>query len=122
MAASKEGRKKTYDISYDINNWDSLTKQLREKLPGVLVLNYGHIGDGNIHINLCSESKVCLEDREFYEIVVKGGGSISASYGVGMRKNNYLKMQKSEDILQYYQEIKNMLDPHGIMNPYKLIP
>lgn len=62
-AASKEGRKKTYDVSFDINHWDSLTKQLRERLPGVAVLNYGHIGDGNIHINLCSTDRVPMQDQ-----------------------------------------------------------
>ena len=49
-------------------------------------------------------------------------GSISAEHGVGLHKPSYLHLQKSPQILQIYRNLKNLFDPKGIMNPYKVIP
>jgi FAD/FMN-containing dehydrogenase len=97
---------------------------LREKNPGVLIIGYGHIGDGNIHINICVKEgqKVEMTEGEIFQEVVGKGGSISAEHGVGIHKPQYLHLQKSEHILGIYRQIKNIFDPNGIMNPYKVIP
>jgi FAD/FMN-containing dehydrogenase len=42
-----------YDVSFDVKEWDKIMNVLRKKNPGILVIGYGHIGDGNIHINIC---------------------------------------------------------------------
>jgi FAD/FMN-containing dehydrogenase len=57
-----------------------------------------------------------------FKEVTRHGGSISAEHGVGLHKPNYLSLQKSPQILQIYRNIKNLFDPNGIMNPYKVIP
>lgn len=42
-----------YDVSFDVTKWQEMLKALRKTYPGVLIIGYGHIGDGNIHINIC---------------------------------------------------------------------
>lgn len=44
-----------YDVSFDVTKWEEMLKTLRAKYQGLLVIGYGHIGDGNIHINICAK-------------------------------------------------------------------
>lgn len=85
-------------------------------------MGYGHIGDGNIHINMILKEGQAVNDQQVYETVVKEKGSISAEHGVGLTKAKYLHLQKSPLTLSIYRQLKQVFDPHGIMNPYKLIP
>ncbi len=86
------------------------------------IMGYGHIGDGNIHINMILKEGQTVNDLQVYETVTKKKGSISAEHGVGLTKSKYLYLQKSPLALSLYRQIKNVFDPQGIMNPYKLIP
>lgn len=100
-----------------------MVNTLRSKYPGVLIIGYGHIGDGNIHINICLKpgQNVEIKDQIVFEEVVSKKGSISAQHGVGIYKPKHLPMQKSQTILNIYKEIKKIFDPNGIMNPYKVV-
>lgn len=91
-------------------------------MPDALVLSYGHIGDGNLHLSFCHHEKVTVNDEEMYKMITARKGSISAEHGLGIQKSKYLHLQKSENLVQIYQQIKNVFDPNGILNPYKLIP
>ena len=112
-----------YDVSFDVKEWERLMHTLRDKYPGILIIGYGHIGDGNIHINICVKEgqQVEITDEEVFKEVVKKGGSISAEHGVGIYKPQYLALQKSQAILNIYKQIKAIFDPNGIMNPYKVV-
>lgn len=57
-----------------------------------------------------------------FEWVVSRGGSISAEHGVGQHKRDYLSLQRPEAVLGVMQKVKEMLDPRGIMNPFKVLP
>lgn len=83
-------------------------------------------GDGNIHINVTvpqynSEVYSLLEPYIFEE-VSKLQGSISAEHGVGFRKRQFLHYSKDESALQLMHELKKLMDPNGILNPYKVLP
>ena len=68
----------------------------------MIVMGYGHIGDGNIHINFCSKepgAREKINDAEIYRRIASKKGSISAEHGVGIYKPAYLQIQKSKDIL-----------------------
>jgi len=92
---------------------------------------YGHIGDGNLHLNI---SVPGYDDHDLQErltqacepfvmdFVKKARGSISAEHGIGFQKTSFLEFSKSKEMIGYMQKIKQVFDPHGIMNPYKVLP
>ena len=61
-------------------------------------------------------------DEQIFKEVTNRNGSISAEHGVGLHKPQYLHLQKSPQALALLKSIKNLFDPQGIMNPYKVIP
>lgn len=100
--SAKEGDVLAYDLSYDVSSWEEMMKFLRHKYSNTVVLGYGHIGDGNIHINICvkkGDSTTVVDDVEIFKKVAEKQGSISAEHGVGLHKPVYLQIQKSPQIL-----------------------
>lgn len=87
-----------------------------------MVMGYGHIGDGNLHVNIILKEGTEFNDNFVFKEVTRHKGSISAEHGVGLHKPSYLHLQKSPQIIQIYRNLKNLFDPNGIMNPYKVIP
>jgi FAD/FMN-containing dehydrogenase len=121
VLARNEGKILAYEISFDVKEWTTLTNHLRKS--GQFVFGYGHIGDGNIHINIVTEdNNMQWHDEQIFKEVTRRQGSISAEHGVGLHKPQYLHLQKSPQALGLLKSIKNLFDPQGIMNPYKVIP
>ena len=100
-----------------------------EHYPDFDVLWYGHIGDGNLHLNILKPEN--LDKDEFFvkcarvnkwvfETVEKYNGSISAEHGVGMTKRDYLTYSRSPVEIEYMKAMKAIFDPNGIMNPGKI--
>lgn len=96
----------------------------------MIVVGYGHIGDGNLHIKVVLdgyESKETqdeltqLVDDFVMSYVRDAKGSVSAEHGVGLQKKPYLDYSKSPELISYMHKIKAVFDPNGIMNPYKVI-
>jgi FAD/FMN-containing dehydrogenase len=95
------------------------------------VTGYGHIGDGNLHLNISLKGyeDENLKDRVqdllepfVFEEVKKVKGSVSAEHGIGLHKQSYLSYSKTEPMIHYMRQIKKVFDPNGIMNPYKVLP
>ncbi|OQX85997.1 hypothetical protein B6D60_06960 [candidate division KSB1 bacterium 4484_87] len=91
--------------------------------------NYGHLGDGNVHVNFThhhkdetivrrSESVV----RELFELTVKLGGTISGEHGIGITKMNFLEIELSKKSIELQKKIKQVFDPLNILNPFKIFP
>ncbi len=81
---------------------------------------------GNLHFNVTSlqfnrELKELIEPF-IYEFVSKYSGSISAEHGLGFAKNNYIHYSKTDSFVNLMKQIKNIMDPKGILNPYKTLP
>ena len=100
-----------------------------ENYPDFEVLWYGHIGDGNLHLNILKPEALSKEgffekcaavNKWVFETVEKYNGSISAEHGVGMTKRDYLTYSRSEAEIAYMKAIKAAFDPNGIMNPGKI--
>lgn len=94
------------------------------------VTGYGHIADGNVHLNIGIpgfDNHALLEklsnvvDPFIFKYVKDVRGSVSAEHGIGLQKTKYLSYSKSPELIQYMQQIKKVFDPNGIMNPYKVI-
>jgi FAD/FMN-containing dehydrogenase len=87
---------------------------------------FGHIGDSNLHVTVDARSipGVPVEevDRVLYTLVREYQGSISAEHGIGVLKRSFLGYSRSAAELACMHAIKNALDPHGILNPGKLLP
>lgn len=95
--------------------------------PGVVVVGYGHVGDGNLHLNVSSPSGYNSELQEqlepfVYEWTAQQGGSISAEHGIGVMKAGALQYSKSGEAVDVMQRLKLLFDPHRILNPYKVLP
>lgn len=97
--------------------------------PDFEVVWFGHIGDGNLHLNILKPenlskdeffAKCATVNQWVFETVQKYNGSISAEHGVGMTKRDYLHYSRSEAEIAYMKAIKAVFDPNGIMNPGKI--
>ena len=102
-----------------------------EHYPDFEIVWFGHIGDGNLHLNILKPenlskdeffAKCATVNKWVFETVQKYNGSISAEHGVGMTKRDYLTYSRSEAEIGYMQAIKQVFDPNGIMNPGKIFP
>ena len=78
---------------------------------------FGHVGDGNLHVNVTGLDGDDVLDRSIYELVIAMGGSISAEHGIGTAKSAYLPMQRSAAELNVMRGLKAVCDPNGILNP-----
>ncbi len=102
---------------------------LKKEYPNLEVVWFGHIGDGNLHINVLkpadwSKEKFLNECHRVSELLFKTlqsfGGSISAEHGVGLVKKPFLNFTRSKAEIEIFRGIKKVFDPDGIMNPGKI--
>ncbi|KAF9973151.1 hypothetical protein BGZ65_009418, partial [Modicella reniformis] len=135
-ACSKAGSVYKYDLSIPVPMFYQMVEDMRARLDkeGVLgedkdvscVAGFGHIGDGNLHLNITaksySEKVTNIIEPYVYEWTAKHAGSISSEHGLGVFKSPYLHYSKSPSMIQLMRKIKDMIDPNGIMNPYKYLP
>lgn len=108
----------------------SLDQLVKENYPGFKVLWYGHIGDGNLHMNILKPEDMLLEEfeekcaavnTEVFALTRAQLGSISAEHGIGLLKQPYLGFSRSDTEIERMRGIKAVFDPAGIMNPGKLL-
>ncbi len=103
---------------------------LKREYPDIKVVWFGHIGDGNLHINILKPSNMSSQDfikrcksvdTILFEMIEKFQGSISAEHGVGLTKKPFLHFTRSAGEIALMKSIKRVFDPDGIMNPGKVI-
>lgn len=108
---------------------DQMDRLLKQKYPTFEVVWFGHIGDGNLHINILKPEGLgrdeflhaCHQvDEQLFAMIERFGGSISAEHGVGLTKKPYLHHSRSQDEISLMKAIKRQFDPDGIMNPGKI--
>jgi FAD/FMN-containing dehydrogenase len=94
------------------------------------VLAFGHLGDGNIHFNLCQPRDMAADaflaltgefNRLVHDIVARYAGSISAEHGIGQLRREEIRRYKAPVELALMARVKAALDPRGLMNPGKVI-
>ncbi len=135
LAQAQEGLNIKHDISVPVSQIAAFVQRtnaaLAEAIPGVRLVNFGHLGDGNLHYNVqCPEGAdgaAFLDQEEarintlVFEAVVACGGSISAEHGVGSLKAHALPHYKSATALSLMRRIKAALDPQNILNPGRVL-
>lgn len=131
LAQSAEGLNIKHDISVPISNIAAFVAHtytlLQHHIPGVRLVNFGHLGDGNLHFNVQApadaDSQAFLKRFEsdintlVFDAVKQFGGSISAEHGIGKLKAHTLPDYKDPTALAMMQAIKHSLDPQGLLNP-----
>lgn len=116
-------------ISHVPNFIHDIETIVQDKYPSFEVCWFGHIGDGNLHLNILKPETMSKDDfftecqivnKFVFETVQKYGGSVSAEHGVGMTKKPYLQFSKTETEIDYLKAIKRVFDPNNIMNRGKI--
>ena len=130
-ASSKNGICFKYDVSMHLSHFESVVNDMRNKIGNLAcVLGYGHIGDCNLHLNICYDKFTKDEDYVKIENIVEPyiydklrdiGGSISAEHGIGIAKREYLSRSQTINNINTMRMLKERLDPNKILNPYKLL-
>ena len=131
LAQAQEGLNIKHDISVPTSRIPAFVEHadalLQREIAGVRLVNFGHLGDGNLHYNVQApegaDGKAFLREQEprvnalVYDAVAQFGGSFSAEHGVGQLKTPQLQQYESPVALSLMRAIKQALDPQNIMNP-----
>jgi FAD/FMN-containing dehydrogenase len=133
-AKSEAGMLYRHDIAVAVSAIPAFINEgraaLEQRFPGANLICFGHLGDGNLHYNVYVPGRLRADPtaREahdvtdlVYDLVQSYGGSFSAEHGVGLAKVAELKRYKDPIELELMRAVKRMLDPHGVMNPGKVL-
>ena len=135
LAQAEEGLNIKHDISVPVSRIPAFVAQtdalLAREVPGVRLVDFGHLGDGNLHYNVQApeggDAKAFLREQEerintlVFDAVARHGGSISAEHGIGSLKAAKLPHYKSPVAMRMMRALKQALDPKGIMNPGRVL-
>jgi D-lactate dehydrogenase (quinone) len=103
--------------------------QALSKAYGITIVNFGHAGNGNIHVNLLADPEdarqmssidECL--NKVFALVLELGGTLSGEHGIGLVKKEYVGLEIEAATLEMMRRLKAQFDPHGILNPGKFFP
>ena len=102
---------------------DHVAEAVRDADPTATTWLFGHVGDGNVHVNVTGvdPDDMSVDDRVMH-YVAELGGSISSEHGIGTAKRNWLHLNRSDAELAAFRRLKTALDPAGILNPNVLLP
>jgi FAD/FMN-containing dehydrogenase len=135
LAQAEEGLNIKHDISLPVSRIPAFVRetdaQLQQRFPGARLVNFGHLGDGNLHYNLQAPEGVVADEflaaheeavnALVYDAVLAHGGSFSAEHGIGALKREELAQRKPAVALQLMRAVKQALDPQGLLNPGKML-
>ena len=135
LAQAEEGLNIKHDISIPVSSIPAYCAEtdalLQREIPGVRLVNFGHLGDGNLHYNVQApeggDAAAFLREQEaqvntlVFQQVLKFDGSISAEHGVGSLKADTLPHYKDPVALAMMRSIKRALDPNNLMNPGRVL-
>jgi FAD/FMN-containing dehydrogenase len=133
-AQKPEGISVKHDISVPVSQVPAFIARADEALgkrfPGIRIVAFGHVGDGNIHYNTSNPDPAAARERMayspevnriVYDVVASLQGSISAEHGLGQLKRDEIRHYKDAVEMDLMRAIKATLDPRGIMNPGKVL-
>jgi FAD/FMN-containing dehydrogenase len=135
LAQAEEGLNIKHDIALPVSRLAAFCAQAEAALsraaPGMRLVNFGHLGDGNLHFNVQApegaDAAAFLREREHeinaivYGAVAAHGGSISAEHGIGALKRDELPHYKDATALALMGAVKQALDPRGLLNPGRVL-
>jgi FAD/FMN-containing dehydrogenase len=109
------------DVGVPLDRLAAFAEAVRAAVSGVLpdarVILFGHLGDGNVHVNVLDAPPGDAVDEAVLRTAASFGGTISAEHGVGTAKARWLGLVRSEDEIRAMAALKRVLDPGGVLNP-----
>ena len=135
LAQAEEGANLKHDITIPLSALDGFIREtdalIKAAYPGVRIINFGHLGDGNLHYNIAAPKGVdaksfnLTNEKPIHELVYaqveRYKGSISAEHGVGQLKLEGLRAHKGEVAHELMKSLKTALDPQNLLNPHKVV-
>jgi FAD/FMN-containing dehydrogenase len=135
LAQAEEGLNIKHDIALPVSRIPAFCAAtdaaLARAMPGVRLVNFGHLGDGNLHYNVQApagaQAAAFLADHEadanriVYDAVAAHGGSISAEHGIGALKRDELPRYKDATAFALMRAVKRALDPNNLLNPGRVL-
>ncbi|XP_013785985.1 D-2-hydroxyglutarate dehydrogenase, mitochondrial-like [Limulus polyphemus] len=118
----------SYDLSLPSKAYYHIVPVMKDRLGSKVkrCAGYGHVGDGNLHLNITTQDYdpevIKLIEPFVYDWTTKNGGSISAEHGMGIKRCPYLSLAKSPNSIKLMKDLKALIDPKCILNPYKVFP
>ena len=115
------------DVSVSIGDQpaflDAVSAGVASRFPDARTFLYGHLGDGNVHVNVVGpDPEDESVDDLVLDLVARHGGSISAEHGVGVAKTRWLSLTRSVAEIEMMRAFKRAVDPHGILCPGRIFP
>lgn len=92
-------------------------RRVHEIAPAATVLFFGHLADGNLHVNVVAPHGAAEAIEEVFGLVVQLAGSVSAEHGIGVAKKGWLERQRGREAVDTMRRLKSALDPDGVLNP-----
>jgi D-lactate dehydrogenase len=96
---------------------------------GIPIVNFGHAGNGNIHVNLLYDTQNTDQARQahpclcaVFDLVLDLGGTLSGEHGIGTEKMAFISQEIDEYTLSWMKKLKTLFDPNNILNPGKVFP
>jgi FAD/FMN-containing dehydrogenase len=124
-----------HDISLPIHRLKEFievwTRDIDQNYPGLKPYIFGHIGDGNLHVNLMKPDSMpvaefkalCKKaDEGMFAWIRQFEGSVSAEHGIGLLKRHLLPYSRSEEEIRLMRQMKQVFDPKSLLNPGKVLP
>ena len=133
-AISRSGLSHKFDVTVppsEIPGFLDQMENLGAEYKGLRTVLFGHLGDGNIHVNMVQRSDLSEDEffamgsklaKRVYEYVAMLNGSISAEHGIGISKRSYLHHSRSAGEISVMSDLKRLFDPYELLNPGVLIP
>ncbi|XP_078616343.1 D-2-hydroxyglutarate dehydrogenase, mitochondrial-like [Branchiostoma floridae x Branchiostoma japonicum] len=128
VALRRDGCVYKYDVTVPMSRFYDLVVDTRERVGTDVtrVVGYGHLGESDIHLNVtCPQHSDQIFDALepwVYDWVAKCKGSVSAEHGMGILKRDYLYHSNTGPAVLLMKQLKKLMDPKGILNPYKIFP
>jgi FAD/FMN-containing dehydrogenase len=115
------------DVTVPVPELPAFATTVRETIarvvPAARVALFGHLADGNVHVNVLGAGEAGERvDEAVLGLVASAGGSISAEHGIGVAKTRWLHLSRSPAELAAMRALKRALDPDGLLNPGALLP
>ena len=128
LALSKKGEVYKYDLSFPVERMYDLVEDVKKRLSDIedcTVVGYGHMGDGNLHLNVSvpfrTDRVTTLLEPYVYDFTRDMHGSVSAEHGIGILKRKYLGHSRSKESIEMMRLLKKVLDPNNVLNPNKVL-